>query len=92
MPEKISKDVLKGLRALANERRLKIIGALSEKGHMNVGDIAKAINLSFKSTSRHLQMMANADLLDQTRSSVRTFYTLNKQHPLFRSNFLTLFR
>ncbi len=48
------RELEKQLKALANRRRLAILKYLKSKREASVGDIAEEINLSFKSTSKHL--------------------------------------
>ena len=52
------------LKALANRRRLKILQLLKERRRVSVTEIAGHIKLSFKSTSRHLSVLRNADLVE----------------------------
>ncbi len=70
------KDYEKVLKALANRRRLEIIKYLKQKKEANVGDIAEHIKLSFKSTSRHLAVLAGADLIEKEQRNVSVFYSL----------------
>ena len=64
------------LKALANSRRLEIIKYIKDKKEASVGDIAKHIKLSFKSTSRHLAVLSGADLLEKEQRSVSVYYSL----------------
>lgn len=64
------------LKALANRRRLEIIKYIKEKKEANVGDIARHIKLSFKSTSRHLAILSGVDLLEKEQRNVSVFYSL----------------
>ena len=64
------------LKALANKRRLEIVKYLEKSSVASVGTIAEAIKLSFKSTSRHLAVLSNADLLDRTQTSTTVLYKL----------------
>ena len=64
------------LKALANRRRLEIIKYLKDKKEASVGDIARHIKLSFKSTSRHLAILSGADILQKEQRSVLVFYSL----------------
>jgi len=59
------KDFEKVLKALANRRRLSITRCLKDKGEASVGEIAEEIRLSFRSTSRHLGVLAAADILEK---------------------------
>lgn len=66
------------LKALANKRRLAIISLLYKKGKKNVGQIAESIRLSFRSTSRHLSVLANADILEKEQKSKQSFYSIHQ--------------
>ncbi len=68
-------------RALANINRLKIITMLSDGRKMNVGDIAEALNISFKATSNHLAMLKNLDVLESQGIAGHVFYSINFQMP-----------
>lgn len=73
---KEGKEKEKILKALANKRRLAIVGAL-KKGELSVGDIAEKIHLSFKSTSRHLRLLSAADILEREQKGLTAFYSLS---------------
>jgi ArsR family transcriptional regulator len=80
------KDYEKVLKALANRRRLAIVKHLKDKGETSVGDIAEAIRLSFRSTSRHLGVLASADIVEKEQRSLQMFYRLQEpQHPAAKS-------
>jgi len=66
------------LRALGNRRRLVILQLLQRRGPTAVGTIAENIRLSFAATSRHLRVLANADLVDSEQTSTTVNYTLPK--------------
>ena len=71
------KNLEKLLKAVANRRRLAILEYLSKKKEANVGDIAEHINLSYKSTSRHLAVLRSADLADREQRSLEIFYSIS---------------
>jgi len=51
-------------------------------GHkMNVGDIAKSLNISFKATSNHLAILKNLDVLEAQGAEGHVFYSFNQQLP-----------
>lgn len=75
------RDLERTLKALANKRRLDILKYLSIGEEANVGNIAKHIHLSFKSTSRHLGILASADLLDKDQRGLEIFYSISKEMP-----------
>lgn len=70
------KELEKALKALANKRRLQILRYLKKVKEAPVGDIAEEIRLSFKSTSRHLSVLAAADILERDQRSLQVFYRL----------------
>jgi DNA-binding transcriptional ArsR family regulator len=77
------KKIEKILKALANGRRLAITKYLKNYKEASVGEIAEAINLSFKATSKHLRILAAADLVDKEQKRFRIFYRLaDGQHPI----------
>ena len=66
------------LKALGNRRRLAIILLLSAKGSVSVGDMAEHIRLSFAATSRHLRVLANAELVESEQVNTTVNYSLPK--------------
>lgn len=73
------KQINRILKALANERRLKILDYLLEEKSAIVGDISENINLSFKSTSRHLTILERVGLVDRLQKGPYVFYSLDKE-------------
>lgn len=61
------KELEKVLKALANERRLKILKILKKNSELSVGEVAEEIGLSFRSTSRHLTLLYRVGVLEQER-------------------------
>jgi len=72
------RELEKTLKALANRRRLAIIKFLKKQGEKSVGDIAHEINLSFKSTSKHLGVLSAVDIVDREQRSLQMFYRIAK--------------
>ena len=58
-----NKELIKIFKALGNERRFLILKYLSQRKELNVSQISELIKLSFKSVSRHLSVLINADLV-----------------------------
>lgn len=80
------KELERCLKALANKRRLIIIKFLRDKREATVGEIAAAIKLSFKSTSRHLTVLKAADILEHEQHSTSYYYRLaSAKHPVVTS-------
>jgi len=70
----------KYLKALANRRRLAVIGYLRKHKEASVGEIAEAIQLSFKSTSRHLAILSSSDILEKEQRSLQVFYYISPRY------------
>jgi len=70
------KQAERTLKALANRRRLSILRYLQTHPRATVGELAEAIKLSFKSTSRHLSVLSGADLIEREQRSLNVHYAL----------------
>jgi len=70
------KELEKVLKAFANRRRLAIVRFLKGRKEASVGEIAEAIHLSFRSTSRHLAVLSAADILEKDQRSTQMFYRI----------------
>lgn len=80
------KAIEKNLKAVANRRRLSIIKYLKENSEATVGDIADAIRLSFKATSKHLGILSAVDIVDKDQRGLQMYYRLNKiTNPMLRT-------
>lgn len=75
----IMKKEIKILKALANEKRIEILQLLKQAQDLNVGQIAEKINLSFRSTSKHLQKLVEAGLIEQKRDGLYMIHNLVKE-------------
>ncbi len=65
------------LKALANRRRLAILGHLKKNTEASVGAIAAEIRLSIKATSRHLRVLTAADIVEHEQRGLQVFYRLS---------------
>jgi DNA-binding transcriptional ArsR family regulator len=70
------KELEKTFKALGNRRRLAIILFLRKNKKGNVGEIAEAIKLSFRSTSRHLSVLISIGVLDVERLGTFSIYSI----------------
>ena len=68
------KELERILKALANKRRLAILGFIKKEKEAPVGDIADEIKLSFTATSKHLSVLASADIVEKEQRSLQMFY------------------
>ena len=66
--DKATKKTAKILKALANERRLKIL-EIASRSPRTMMDVSEQLNLSFRSTSKHLQKLAEAGLIVSEQKS-----------------------
>lgn len=66
------------MKGFANRRRLAILRFIRKNRQVSVGDIAKEINLSFKSTSKHIAVLVSADLLEHEQVGPKMYYYISK--------------
>jgi len=64
------------LKALANKRRLAILRYLKKEKEASVSAIADEIRLSLHATSKHLRILAAADIVEKEQRSLQMFYRL----------------
>jgi DNA-binding transcriptional ArsR family regulator len=64
------------LRALANERRLRVLCKLLEGGEESVGTLADAAGLSQSATSQHLAKMRDEGLVEFRRDGQTLWYRI----------------
>ena len=67
------KELERSLKALANKRRLAILKYLKQKKEAPVGEIAEAIKLSLRATSKHLGVLASVDIVEKDQRSLQIF-------------------
>ena len=70
------KQLMKILKALANPRRFAILANLKKNRALNVSAIAEKIDLSFRSTSKHLLKLEDVVLVERKHQSREVFYIL----------------
>lgn len=73
------KRIVKILRSLANPRRLQIILLLKKHRSLNVAAVAGKLDLSFRSTSKHLLNLESAGLIERKHQSREVFYLLSSE-------------
>ena len=84
------KDLERNLKALANGRRLAIVRYLRRVKKASVTDIAGEIKLSFKSTSRHLSVLANAGIVTKEQVGLEMIHSLSEQRHQIASEVLKI--
>ena len=68
-------------KGLANRRRLAIIRVLSREKELPVAEVARRIRLSFTSTSKHLGILKNLDILDRRQQDLTVYHSLSGELP-----------
>lgn len=71
----------KVLKALGNRRRLALLQLMQGGATMNVMELARAIELSYRATSQHLNRLYRAGLLHREQTKLEVFYSLRKDLP-----------
>jgi len=69
------------LKALANRRRLGILAYIKKEKEAKVGDIAYEIRLSFRATSKHLGILAAADIVEKEQRGLEMWYRITDKLP-----------
>ena len=78
-----TKETERILKALANRRRLLILKLLTKKDAAPVTSIAEDIRRSVAATSRHLRLLAGADLVESEQQGTIVNYSLPAvKHPI----------
>ncbi len=73
-------EIIKIFKALGNERRFLIVKHILAQKELTVSKISELIHLSFKSTSRHLLVLKNANLVVSRQTDLNNFYSLNREY------------
>ncbi len=80
----------RSFKAVANRRRLAIIKYLKSHKEASVGEIATSIKLSFRATSKHLNILAGVDMLEREQRSLQIFYRLADLPPRLTKRIIDL--
>ncbi|TAL20709.1 ArsR family transcriptional regulator [Patescibacteria group bacterium] len=70
------KDLEKVYRALGNRRRLRIIQLLIQNKEMSVIELAEALRLSYRATSKHANLLAATAILDKEQRGSYAYYRI----------------
>lgn len=70
------------LKALANRRRLAILVYLKGHPRSSVTEVAQALKISVRNASKHLRLLAFAELVDREQRSLQMLYSLISPHPV----------
>lgn len=80
------KELMKILKALANEKRFAILKCLRKDKELSVGDLAEATGSPFRSVSRELSVLRRANLVRSKNHYSTRLYSVNI--PNFPEEFL----
>src|SRR5829696_6001358 len=69
-------DILEGLRAAAEETRLRVLALLAE-GELSVSDLTDILGQSQPRISRHLKLLVEAGLVERHREGAWAFFRLS---------------
>ena len=75
------RELEKVYKALGARKRLEILKLLADGKELAVGDIAAAIHLSFKSTSKHLVLLRQVGFLERRQFGFAGLYSLEDRLP-----------
>lgn len=76
------KELERIFKALANKKRLAILRVIKNEKEISVADISDKIKLSFTSTSKHLRILALANILEKDQRSLQVYYSLAPNLPM----------
>lgn len=76
------KELTRCLKAVANERRVRIVQELLRVPGLTVGQIARLLKLSYPSTSRHVQKLAACDIIHLEQQSLEVHCWVNNAHAI----------
>lgn len=79
------KEFTRCLKALANERRVRILQELLGSFPLDVDALARRIKLSYKSTAKHVAQLERCDFLERARMGREVFYRVNRSHAFLRA-------
>lgn len=75
------KNLTRKFKALGNERRLKIIKELLKHKKLTVGELSEKINLSFRSTSKHLKVLESTGFISWKQMGTNIYYFIVTETP-----------
>ncbi|MEW6556738.1 MAG: winged helix-turn-helix domain-containing protein [Elusimicrobiota bacterium] len=89
----MSQILLRVLKAVSNERRIKIIEQLLRHKKIGLAKIAQITNIPVSSTCRHLKMLETNLMVQHQIKNGKVYYSLNPKRPLrFNRNIISLLK
>ena len=74
VPDALLEDAATRFRLLGDPVRLRLLNVLLERGEATVQDLAEAAGQSHQNTSKHLRLLADADVVGSRREGVYSVY------------------
>ncbi|MEK7192491.1 MAG: metalloregulator ArsR/SmtB family transcription factor [Patescibacteria group bacterium] len=68
---------MKIIKAMANPKRMEIVLHLEKRRVLNVSEVSEKLDLSFKSTSKHLHKLEEAGLIGRKKRMNMVYYFLS---------------
>ncbi|MEO0137819.1 MAG: winged helix-turn-helix domain-containing protein [candidate division WOR-3 bacterium] len=72
----------KVLKAVANEKRLRILKIMLDGKAREIGEISELVNLPYKTTARNLKILERAHFLKSTFNHGNSYYSLKTDRNL----------
>lgn len=69
---------VKVFKAVANEKRVKILRLLLKEKELSVEEIAQRLKIGYKTVSSHLQRLINVNLVKRYQKGLFVFYSINE--------------
>lgn len=81
-------------KAIADKQRLQIMNLLTQKGEVNVNDLAQLVNMTQSKLSYHLKILLDANLIVRETRGTWNYYKLNQEevNHLLSAELCCLFR
>jgi len=81
-------EIIKILKAISDESRIRILAILKEKQNLCVCEIREIIGLSQPAISSHLKILENAGLIQNVKDGKWVNYRLNSEVEIIVTEFL----
>ena len=72
-------SLTKKLKAIANDKRLKILYYINSDEELSVGEIEKSVDLSQSALSQHLAVLRKEDVVKTRRKAQTIYYSIKDE-------------
>lgn len=77
LPKEMIEEAARRFRLLGDPSRLQLLNILSAGGELSVHEIVEASGQSQPNVSRHLGLLAQADIVARRRDGMQVYYRIN---------------